>query len=189
MNKRLWWCSVVLIVASVALAACGGDDGGNEPTAGTGAVAGTGAGVGGASGASGTSGASGMGGAGGTTAQPVPCGTTTCQPLGGGLAGMLPGGLGAAIPPPCCADEAMGICGTMSGGTCMPPPMPDARCPSRMFFGMMIASCCTAGNICGVNASQLGLGCIDPGMFTGMPGMSCDGTTPDAGTDDEDGGV
>lgn len=93
---------------------------------------------------------------------------------------------GIALPPPCCADSAMGICGTTTGGTCMPPPESDPRCPPVMFGGFMVASCCTSAGVCGVNASQLGMGCINPGTFTGMAGVPCDG---DAGMTDEDGGI
>lgn len=187
MNMRMAWSWVVLGVVSAALLACGGDDDGGQPVAGTGGVGG-GLPTSG-TGASGVGGGSGMGGAGGTmAAMPVPCGTNTCQPLGGGIAAMIPG-LGAALPMPCCLDAAMGTCGTMmAGGACMPPPVSDPRCPPLNFAGMQVASCCTPSGVCGANASQLGFGCVDPGMFTGMPGMACDGSD-DAGVDDNDGGV
>jgi len=195
MNKRMWWTWVVLV--SVTLAGCSSDDSGDDdaPAGGVGGSAGGTAGVGGSTGgAGGMSGAGGTGGAGGTmAAMPVPCGTATCQPVGGGI--MFPG---LPLPRACCADEAMGTCGTMpaSGGTCMPPLQADPRCPVVMSsLPVPLISCCTADNMCGLDGSALGMGCVDFGTVAGGPlGMilmvpapvTCDGM-PVGG--DEDAGI
>jgi hypothetical protein len=194
MNKRMWWTWVVLV--SVALAACSSDDSGDDdaPAAGVGGSAGVAAVGGSTAGAGGSSGAGGTGGAGGTmAAMPIPCGTATCQPVGGGF--MLPG---LPLPRACCADEAMGTCGTMpaSGGTCMPPLPADPRCPmATSSLPIPLISCCTATNMCGLDGSALGMGCVDFATVAGGPlGMllmipapvTCDGM-PVGG--DEDAGI
>lgn len=190
MNKRLWWTWVVLV--SVTLAACSSEDNGDDdtPIAGVGGGGGAsgstaGAGAGGASG-----GAGGASGGGGTAApMPITCGTTTCpDPLGGM---MLP----IPLPRPCCADEAMGTCGTMpaAGGACMPPIPADPRCPT-VSGPIPVTSCCTADNLCGLDGSMLGMGCVDfatvaAGFLGGIlmvpAPVTCDGMP----IGDADGGV
>ncbi|MFI5307530.1 MAG: hypothetical protein ACHQ53_09270 [Polyangiales bacterium] len=141
------------------------------------------------------------------TAMPVPCGSNTCQPpaslgdFAGGLGGMAAGGLGGlgggGGAMACCVDQSTGQCGMSMGGTCNPPPTPDPRCPSLNVFGMMIAGCCIS-DMCGVDASALGMGCAENGgakaalAATGLGGFimipdaqACDasGAGHDAGSD------
>jgi hypothetical protein len=141
------------------------------------------------------------------TAMPVPCGTNICMPpaglggLAGGLGGMAGGGLGGLLgglgggggPMVCCLDESKGQCGMLTNGACMPPPTPDPRCPSLSVFGMMISGCCV-NNMCGTDASMLGMGCSENGMaaaaLNGLglgtfimipPAQTCDHSGEDAG--------
>jgi hypothetical protein len=191
MNKRMWWTWVVLV--SVTLAGCGGDDSGDDdaPAGGVGGAAGVAAVGGSTAGVGGMSGAGGSGGSGGTTApMPVTCGTTTCPDPFGGM--MLP----IPLPKPCCANEAMGTCGTMpaAGGACMPPIPADPRCPTVM-GPLPTTSCCTADNLCGLDGSMFGRGCVDFAMIASGPlgavlmvpaPVTCDGM-PVGG--DEDAGI
>lgn len=88
----------------------------------------------------------------------------------------------------------MGTCGTMSGTTCAPPPMPDPRCPMVSVLGMSMASCCAPNGMCGLDASLLGMGCVDyatasastGGLIMTPPPVACD-EAGDGGTA-EDGG-
>lgn len=190
MNKRLWWSGLVLVVVSVALVACGGDDSGDQPVAGTGGAAA--AGIGGGGGASGASGTGGGGGAAGMMAVSIPCGTATCTSM------MLP--LPIPLPTACCADATMNQCGTMmAGGACMLPPPSDPRCPMvTSALPIPLTSCCATNGMCGLDASMLGMGCVDfdtvrtgPfGSFLPVPAATvCDPSlTEDGGVDGEDAG-
>jgi hypothetical protein len=193
MNKRVSWSWVLLVVSSVALVACSGDDSGEEPIAGTGGGA---SGVGGASGlggAGGTGGASGTGGAGGAPAS-IPCGTATCTNL------MLPFPLPIPLPAACCANEAMNQCGTMmAGGACMPPAPGDPNCPMVTSpLPIPLTSCCAPNGMCGLDASALGMACVDfdtvrsgPfGAFLPVPAATvCDPSLIDDAGVDEDAGT
>jgi hypothetical protein len=73
----------------------------------------------------------------------VPCGPTTCKPKEGFM-GQL-----------CCKSNFEGTCGQMVAGSCTDlPPDPDKRCESTTFMAggspVMIPSCCTANNECGL---------------------------------------
>lgn len=93
----------------------------------------------------------------------VACGTAMCT-------GFMFGGMGAM---PCCAAEATGTCGTVSGGACMPNPMVAELCPKLpMVLGRQATSCCKADGTCGVDASAFGMGC------TGYQGLAMLGATP-----------
>lgn len=117
---------------------------------------------------------------------PVPCGATMCQqptsPLSalagmfggaagaaGGLGG-LTGGLGVPMAMACCLDATAGTCGLTAeaGGVCEPPAVPDPRCEGVMLPGPLAAfgaglgaGCCTAANMCGVDGSVFGRGCVE----------------------------
>ena len=85
------------------------------------------------------------------------------------------------LPPACCADPATGTCGTLSGGTCVPPPPPAPNCPVPSFAGVTLRACCiTATNLCGIDATSLGMACVlldsVPGVDTNMVLTRCDGT-------------
>ena len=63
----------------------------------------------------------------------------------------------------------------------MPPPAAAPKCPTPSFAGITFRACCvTASNLCGVDASSLGMGCVllssIQGLDTGMPMTHCDGT-------------
>jgi hypothetical protein len=153
------------------------------------------------------------------TAEPVPCGSTMCQPpssplaaLGGAIPGL--GALTSALPMPvaCCLDSTAGTCGLAmtKGATCEPRATADTRCPSvdlgqfMAIAGNMGFGCCTSDNLCGIDGSVFGRGCIEDaeagamlqsaglGGFIMVPdARQCDGTliVPDAGiTGDFDGG-
>jgi hypothetical protein len=192
MTKSMLWTSVFLLGSAVAIAGCGGDDDDSGDAGGVG-TGGIGAGTGGVgTGTGGTTGTGGMtGGTGGmtSTSMPVPCGANMCSApsLGGGIPGLM-------LAQPCCVDQTAGTCGTMSGGTCMPPPTPDPDCPMVTVFTSTMPACCAANNLCGVDASMLGMGCIDfdmvrngPGgmLITPPPATTCDGVP----VGDEDGGA
>jgi hypothetical protein len=162
MNKA--WCTAVALAGLVSVFGCGGDEGTTPAPVGT-------AGFGG-----GTAGFAGTAAAAGTGAMaPIPCGTVMCS------APAIPPGLGIMLSPPCCADAATSTCGTTSGGMCKLPPPPAPLCPAPMLFGMTLKACCvTATNMCGIDGSMLGMGCVGlggiPGVGAGMPMTRCDGT-------------
>ena len=102
----------------------------------------------------------------------VECGAARC---------VTPQVPGFMLPPACCADAATGTCGTVSGGVCRRPPPPAPNCPSPSLAGITVRACCiTATNLCGVDGSSLGMGCVSlsalPGVDTGIPPTRCDGT-------------
>lgn len=160
MNKA--WCTAVALAGLVSVFGCGSDEGttpGTQVTSGFGG--GAAAGVGG-------------GATAGTGAGAISCGTATC------MTPALPPGLPIMPLPACCANAAMSQCGTMSGGACMPPPAAAPNCPAPMLLGMTLRACCATGNVCGVDASMIGMGCINasaiPGGAAGRPITMCDGT-------------
>jgi hypothetical protein len=184
MTKSMLWTSVFLLGSAVAIAGCGGDDddSGDAGPVGTGGV---GAGTGGVgTGTGGTTGTGGVGtGTGGTTSTgSIMCGTATC---------MAPGFGGMTFGTPCCVDATAGTCGVQAmDGTCPPPPVSDPRCPGATLGPITVASCCTADNQCGFDASMLMMGCIDLASVASsqlgailMPPAprSCDGTGDDGG--------
>jgi hypothetical protein len=180
------WSVTLMVAVGLAVVSCGGDDDDDDGAAGS-----TGAGAGGMSGSAGVGGQ--VGGTGGSTMMMtgVPCGVTMC--MGMSIPGLPPGAggmFGALLPQPCCLDASMNKCGQSSmGGACMPPPPPpvtDSRCPPLMVFGMSMPGCCI-DNMCGVNASLLGMGCLENGkaaMGGGMlpimypPPQACDAPPP-----------
>jgi len=107
----------------------------------------------------------------------VPCGSNVCVPP----PALLPG---FGVRAPCCVDPFAGICGTTASafsGFCQPPLPPDPRCPSAQTMLGSFNGCCT-DNDCGLDMSNLGLGCVDTAnamisafLPTVMP-MHCDGT-------------
>jgi hypothetical protein len=189
MTKSMLWTSVFLLGSAVAIAGCGGDDDDSGDAGGVG-TGGIGAGTGGVgTGTGGTTGTGGMtGGTGGmSSVMSVACGANTCMGAGGGMT--IPGIMLAA---PCCVDMTAGTCGTMQAGVCTPPPAADPDCPTVSVIGMTMASCCAAGNLCGIDASMLGMGCVDFDMVRASPfgailmpppATTCDGM-PVAGEDD-----
>jgi hypothetical protein len=44
---------------------------------------------------------------------------------------------------------------------CVPPPTPDPTCPKVSVLNMNLTSCCASNGMCGLDASILGMGCID----------------------------
>jgi hypothetical protein len=182
-------------VIGLALAGCGGDDDGGDESEDAGPQHHAGSG-GSNAGTGGTNAGTGGGGSGGTgmTAEPIECGSGTCtDPLGGM---MIPGGLPITLPMVCCADPDTATCGSMMpGGECMPPAPSDPRCPTvtSPLPGITLTSCCTDTGLCGLDASMLGMGCVDfatvmasPfGGFLPVPGeTSCEG---DGGVDTDAG--
>jgi hypothetical protein len=177
MNKRAWW-SAVALASLVSATGCGGDEGTQVPpqgtagfagaaTAGTGVTAGTGTGFP----AAGTS----------STTGPVTCGTVTCP-----APPMLPPGIPITLPPPCCTPT--NECGSMRSGMCIPPLPPAPLCPpGPSFAGIMTRACCIqATQMCGIDGSALGMGCVSGSMLPGASSTptKCDGTvvaTPVAG--------
>lgn len=174
MNKA--WCTAVALAGLVSVFGCGDDDGTTTPAQTTGGSSGGAASGGTRSSAAGTA---------AMAPAPVECGSAMCS------APMLPGGMGIpggiALSMPCCADEAKGTCGSMSGTTCMPPPAPAPNCPAPPSFGgfTLTACCVEATQICGIDASMAGMGCVDLGGLGGaIPGLGgggmtqtkCDGT-------------
>jgi hypothetical protein len=93
------------------------------------------------------------------------CGTATCMPPQA-----IPGFM--VTPMSCCLDAATSKCGFVVKGTCTPP-APDApKCPMTA-FSQAKPCCVMASNICGIDATAFGMGCLDitPGAKT-----MCDGT-------------
>jgi hypothetical protein len=94
-----------------------------------------------------------------TTGTAVACGAFIC-------AGPQLSVPGVTLPPPCCVDAARGTCGTLANnGVCLPPPPPDPRCPSALVFGVELNGCCTFAGFCGIDATVIGAGCLDPSML------------------------
>ncbi len=192
---------------------CGDDAQEKEPDAG--AAAGRGGGGGTSGGASGSTAIAGT-----PAPPPVPCGSTLCTPIPSpitGLLGMFGGG--AAVPGlpmavACCLDEAAGKCGTAAaeGAMCEAPAAPDARCPGFSLgalgaaaggaasgLGALAQGCCTPSNMCGLDGSIFGRGCVENNEARTMLGAipiigtlltvpaarACDAPiADDAGTDD-----
>jgi hypothetical protein len=142
---------------------CGGDDD-------SGGASGNGAGGGGRN--------SGESGGGMIEGEGLVCGSKRCT---------MPEGSTAE---PCCRDAFSSECGMLGGfgGTSCVAILPmDARCPPVSFGPIMLPSCCTDANMCGINAGMFGMAsCIELGaaaqmameramMFQqadgGMPGM------------------
>jgi hypothetical protein len=196
--------------AVMCAAALGCGDDSDDKTSDAGVTAGK-------SGGGGSGGASGNTSAAGAPAPPppVPCGANTCTPAPSpltGLIGMFGGG--AAIPGlpmsvACCLEESTGTCGTAAseGATCEPPATPDARCPGFSLgalgaaaggaaLGNLSQGCCTSSNMCGLDGSIFGRGCVENGeakamlgplsTFLTVPGsMACDApAADDAGAGD-----
>ena len=89
----------------------------------------------------------------------VTCGSTTCIPPTGG---MIP--LGACCLPNdrCGASIGAVLAGVGDGGSsCIDTAAgsPDPSCPAQSIMGMSLLACCSAGGVCGVDLSVLGLGC------------------------------
>jgi len=171
-TSRQWLMMAVVLGTSMVLA-CGSDPepAGPATTAGTGStnVSGTGsfpvAGQG-------LFGASGAGGTGFALPTPVTCGDKMCTGL---------------ISQPCCADMATGTCGTMSGTMCQAGPPPAPNCPNISVAVINVNGCCIdSTQMCGIDGSMFGMGCIDLSTAGGIPGASaflgnltptrCDGT-------------
>lgn len=167
MNKRAWSTAVAL-AALVSAMGCGGDEGTVTP----------GQTTGGFGGASGFGGATAGTGAGGTTAAaPIPCGTMMCS------APAIPGGMmipGLTLRPACCAAAATSTCGTLNGAVCeMPLPAAPGCPPGPSLGGFKLTACCiVASQLCGIDASMVGMGCtMLPAMFGGAAQQTkCDGT-------------
>lgn len=102
----------------------------------------------------------------------VACGPARCE---------TPQVPGIMLLPACCADPSTGTCGTMSGGACMRPPPAAPNCPIPQALGITFRACCvTSTNLCGVDASILGMGCVSISSIPGLEGQDpmtrCDGT-------------
>ena len=76
----------------------------------------------------------------------------------------------------------------------MTPPAPDPRCPTvTAALPIPLVSCCATNGMCGLDASMLGMGCVDFAGVRASPfgallmvpdPVSCDGSSVDAGTED-----
>jgi hypothetical protein len=159
-TRAAHWCFGALISVWL-VAACSSDDPPVTPAGGTGATAGTGAPAGG------------RGAAGGGA---VGCGTVAMCPSGMSL---MAGGMMFPGAPGCCANAAMSQCGfNAMGRGCMAPPAPEPRCPTVQGAG---GPCCAMSNLCGVDSSSLGFGCVDfatlkPFNANAPAPVHCDGT-------------
>lgn len=109
--------------------------------------------------------ASGSSGAPGGAAPVVTCGSASCT------APMALPAVSTVTPMACCLDAATDQCGYIVSGTCTPPAPEAPKCPAVMIA--LGKTCCTANNICGIDSTAFGMGCIDilPGAKT-----MCDGT-------------
>lgn len=180
----------LLMLSIHSFVGCGGDDDSSEnvaPDSGSDASD-----SGGSGGSSGGGGSGGNGGTGGST-MTVPCGSETCESPEAAM-GFITA---------CCADEATSTCGTsLMGSPCAEAGESDPRCPPLNVMGfLMLPSCCTADNQCGIDAAMFGRpGCVDLGtaaeqaeMMGGGMGITlpepraCDGAGDDAGADDDAG--
>jgi hypothetical protein len=153
----------LLLLASLGVS-CGGDDDGEEPN-----MAGRGGGN-----------AATSGGGMIECDDGVTCGSECCR---------MPAD---SMVEPCCRDVFSGECGMLggfAGDACVAILPMDTRCPAVTIMGanFMLPSCCTADNMCGINAGMFGMAsCIELGeaemramemamMFGqgdgGMPGM------------------
>jgi hypothetical protein len=85
----------------------------------------------------------------------VPC-PQTIMPVGQPIPGV-------SLALGCCADVAASRCGTLSTSTmlCEAPPATEPRCP--MALGRQ--GCCAGANMCGVDASPEGMGCVEIGAL------------------------
>jgi hypothetical protein len=83
----------------------------------------------------------------------VPC-PQTIMPVGQPIPGV-------SLALGCCADVATSRCGTLSTSMmlCEAPPATEPRCP--MALGR--PGCCAGANMCGVDASPEGMGCVEIG--------------------------
>jgi hypothetical protein len=198
MDKRRWWMAVV-VLGAVSLLGCSKKTDTSTPDAGK---------VGGTSGTSGTTsstaGKSGGGAAGtatgtagmmGATTLNVPCGDNMCAGSAPSAASMSLGPM-FTLANPCCLDAPSGKCGSVQTDmSCLGSPPPAPKCPA-LFMGVL-AGCCATGNLCGIDATLMGRGCVDlmtvsamiPAAFRDrlmIPNpLYCDGTpvpVPDAGT-------
>jgi hypothetical protein len=94
----------------------------------------------------------------------VPCGEKNCT---------VPEG---STGPACCMDPFNSICGIKGGignGCVKPPPPQPKECPMLPAIGGVFTfrNCCTTSNICGIDASMFGGGCIDYATFKSMASM------------------
>ena len=178
---------LLLLILFILAAGCGDDEGSNEsaaPDSGTDE-----SNSGGSGGTAGNAGSGASGGSGGTggAAQSVACGSETCETPAGAM-GFITA---------CCADEATSTCGTsIMGNACAAEGESDPRCPSLDIMGfLMLPSCCTADNQCGIDAAMFGMpGCVDlatAGEQAEMMGGGMGITLPEpqACTDDTDAGA
>jgi len=144
--------------------------------------------------------------------------TPTPSPITG-LLGMFGGG--AAVPGlpmavACCLDESASKCGTAAaeGAMCEAPAVPDSRCSGFSLgalgaaaggaasgLGALAQGCCTPNNMCGLDGSIFGRGCVENNEARSMlsaiplvgtllmvpPARACDAPPPagdDAGAGD-----
>lgn len=181
---------VLAVAVQIALLGCGDDEADPEPGDG-GMDASTG----------GDPPAGDNGGTGGVVPQPPSprfmCGDQTCLVPGEELLElfeMLGFPTGPTPFSPCCTEED-NACGLvvrdLDAGSmeCIPRPPSDPECPDVDLFGVLQPSCCMEEmGMCGVNAAQIGAGCIDStgglGPIFGLEPIACgdsDGGLADAG--------
>jgi hypothetical protein len=128
----------------------------------------------------------GTGGSAGTGSSPVQvlCGSNVCtSPF------TMP--LPIPVPMPCCYDPFLGECGTSSnGGVCRAVSPPDPRCPQVASPVLALTSCCAANQMCGLDASMFGMGCVDFATLASQPiGSFLMLPSPTPCGDDEDAGI
>lgn len=177
--------ALVALGFSALLLACGGSSTpANPPTAATGGstpsmTAGTTGTNSGAQSGAGT----GAGGSAAPAGMTITCGTMMCAPPAA-----VPG-LNTPPPPACCVPGTM-ACGTKNNsGMCVAPPPDAPKCPAFGGFGSMARNCCTPMNTCGIDATALGMGCLDVSAMTGGKGYNCDGTPIGGGSAGAGGGA
>jgi hypothetical protein len=179
----------VWLTPAVLIAGCGDDDGEPAPT------------DGGMDGGGMDGGSQDDAGSDASTPPPPPrfmCGDVVCFVPGEDLLDLFEG-LGFAAGPapysPCCTDDD-NLCGLVvsdaDAGTaeCVGRPPSDPQCPDIDLFGVLQPGCCIEEmGFCGVNAAQVGAGCLDAtgglGPLFGLEPVACGeldgGTAADAG--------
>jgi len=154
-------------------------EGGSDATA----SAGTGGNDAAASaGASGTSDSAGAGGSTSVSLNPLTCGSSTCQSLPAIASLGLPDGVQA-----CCTEAgADNECGVVQGGSCVSLLANPPGCPQFTQSGGRATPCCLPNNVCGVDATAFGQGCVPLDtakellgalsvLLAGVEATTCDG--------------
>jgi hypothetical protein len=118
-----------------------------------------------------------------TTPAAIQCGSMMCSAPSSALVPLSPccladNGCGANFG---AAGAAMFGGAADAGALCLDtaPGTPNSSCPSQTAMGFALAGCCTAGGLCGIDLSMIGLGC---NAGAGLAALAPPGTAvPEAG--------